>query len=89
MKHLKSLPNLTYLNLYGTKVTDAGLEHLKALPKLQRLYVWQTEVTDEGAANLAKALPQLEISRGWELKLASKDSEKETEKKDEKKDEKK
>lgn len=84
LAHLKTLTNLNYLNLYGTQVTDAGLEHLKGLKDLQRLYLWQTKVTDAGVAELQKALPKVEISRGWELKLAVKEPEKE-EKKEEKK----
>lgn len=37
---------LTYLNLYGTNVTDAGLAHLKGLTYLRNLYVWQSKVID-------------------------------------------
>jgi hypothetical protein len=87
---LKSLPNLTYLNLYGTKVTDAGLEHLKGMKFLRNVYVWQSKVTEAGAKNLKAALPNLEISTGWDLSsLPKKEEPKKEEKKDAKKEEKK
>jgi hypothetical protein len=66
--HLKGLANLEYLNLYGTAVTDAGLVHLEGLKKLKSLYLWQTKVTDAGVAKLKKALPQVQIIRGFEEK---------------------
>lgn len=65
LAHLKGLSELRYLNLYGTKVTDAGLANLKGLANLEKLYLWQTAVTDAGAADLQKALPNLQIDRGW------------------------
>ena len=72
LANIKSLKNLVYLNLYGTKVTDAGLENLKGLSYLRNLYVWQTKVTDSGVANLKKALPDLQVSTGWDLKELAK-----------------
>ena len=67
LAHLKGLVNLHYLNLYGTSIGDAGLEPLKGLANLKNIYLWQTKVTDEGVAKLQKALPKLDVSRGWEL----------------------
>jgi mono/diheme cytochrome c family protein len=67
LANLADLRDLTYLNLYGTNVTDAGLEHLTKLTKLTKLYLWQTKVTQEGADKLKKALPQIEINRGWDI----------------------
>lgn len=96
--HLKSLPNLTYLNLYGTKVTDAGLENLKDMKFLRNVYVWQSKVTEAGAKKLKAALPNVEVSTGWDLSSLPKKEEpkkdakkeaKEEEKKDAKKEEKK
>ena len=96
LAHLKGLPNLTYLNLYGTKVTDKGLEHLKNMKFLRHLYVWQTKVTDSGIKNLKAALPNVEVSTGWDLSALPKKEEpkkegakKEEPKKDEKPAEKK
>jgi hypothetical protein len=98
LAQLKGLTNLTYLNLYGTPVTDAGLPQLKGLHYLRHLYVWQTKVTEAGAKSLKEALPNLDVSTGWDLTaLAKKEEKKEDkpaaetkeEKKEEKKDEKK
>ena len=57
--------NLTYLNLYGTAVSDAGLGQLAGLKNLRNLYVWQTKVTDEGIQKLKQALPGVDINKGW------------------------
>lgn len=94
LAQLKGLKNLTYLNLYGTKVTDAGLDQLKGLKQLRNLYVWQTKVTDAGAKKLKSALPDVDVSMGWDAstlaKMEAKKDEKPAEaKKDEKKEEKK
>jgi hypothetical protein len=91
LAQLKGLKNLTYLNLYGTKVTDAGLDQLKGFKQLRSLYVWQTKVTDAGAKKLKAALPDLDVSMGWDAStLAKMEAKKEEAKKEEaKKEEKK
>ena len=86
-ENLKGLVNLEYLNLYGTSITDAGLAHLEGMKKLKNLYLWQTKVTDAGVAKLKKALPQLDIVRGFDLDKPK--EEKKPEKKPEPKKEKK
>lgn len=83
--HLKGLVNLNYLNLYGTAVTDAGLEQIKSLTNLKQLYLWQTKTTEAGVANLKKALPNVDVSTGAELKEVAKQEDKKDEKKEEKK----
>jgi len=86
LAQLKGLKNLTYLNLYGTKVTDAGLDQLKGLKYLRSLYVWQTKVTDAGAKKLKAALPDLDVSTGWDAAtLAKMEARKEEAKKAEEK----
>jgi hypothetical protein len=60
------------LNLFGTAVSDAGVENLKGLSELRHLYVWQTKVTDAGVAALKKALPNVDVSMGWDLKELAK-----------------
>ena len=40
------------VNLYGTQVTDVGLEHLKGLTSLQGLYLNSPQVTDAGLEHL-------------------------------------
>lgn len=89
LANIKGLQNLTYLNLYGTKVTDAGLEHLKGMKFLRNVYVWQTKVTDAGAKKLKAALPNVDVSMGWDLSALPKKEEPKKDdkaKKDEKKD---
>jgi hypothetical protein len=87
--HLKNLANLTYLNLYGTKVTDSGLDHLKNMKHLRSLYVWQTKTTDAGVKKLKAALPNLDISTGWDVTAIAKQEDKKDDKAaDAKKDEK-
>lgn len=82
LAQIKGLPNLVYLNLYGTKVTDAGLENLKGMKHLRNLYVWQSKVTEEGAKALKAAMPDLEVSTGWDLTTFAKKEEKAEEKKE-------
>ncbi len=90
LAHLKNLPNLTYLNLYGTKVTDSGIDQLKGLKHLRNLYVWQTKVTDAGVKKLKAALPNVDVSTGWDITaLAKKEEPKKDEKAAEKKGDKK
>ena len=62
--NLAGLTGLEILALNGTKVTDAGMVHLKGLTGLKILWLNETKVTDEGVAELQKALPTTEISRG-------------------------
>ena len=83
--HLKGLAKLEYLNLYGTAVTDAGLKQLEGMTQLKNLYLWQTKTTEAGVASLKKALPQVDVSTGAELKEIAKKEEKKDEKEAEKK----
>jgi mono/diheme cytochrome c family protein len=77
LENVAGMKHLVYLNLFDTGITDAGLAHLKSLAELRHLYVWQTKVTDAGVADLQKALPNCEITRGWEgAPMASKKDEK-------------
>ena len=64
---VKLCTKLTYLNLYATKITDAGLRQLGGLSALAHLYVWQSAVTPAGIAELRKALPECEVDRAPDL----------------------
>lgn len=55
LRALKTLPNLSRLDLRGTAVTDAGLKDVGALPNLVWLDVSGTGVTDAGLKELARA----------------------------------
>ena len=70
--HLKNLTGLVSLNLFGTKVTDAGLKSLTGLKNLKTIYLFETKATDAGMAALQKALPNVRIDRGWDLKELAK-----------------
>jgi hypothetical protein len=45
-------PNLRWLDLAGTSVTDSGLAHLPAMPNLVRLHLERTATTDAGLTGL-------------------------------------
>ena len=65
---LKELKGIVHLNLRGRTVTDDMLAQVKDLTSLTRLHLEKTKVTDAGVAKLKKALPQVEIIRGFEEK---------------------
>ena len=46
-------PQVLWLDLGGTRVTDAGLAAVAQLPQLTRLHLQQTAVTDAGLAHLS------------------------------------
>lgn len=48
LERLSGFAELTYLNLTGTKMTDAGLAQLSGLAKLGELNLMNTQVTDAG-----------------------------------------
>ena len=50
------------VDLFGPKVTDAGLAHLTGLHTLQFLNLGGTQVTDVSVAELQQALPNCAIS---------------------------
>jgi serine/threonine protein kinase len=57
--YLNNLPDLDYLSLKGTPITDAGLKgNLQGLPNLTQLELGGTRITDEALACLAR-LPKL------------------------------
>ena len=60
LENLKSLPQLQWLYLSGSNVTDAGLENLKGLSRIEELSLAGTDVTDAGLENI-EGLSQLEM----------------------------
>jgi YHS domain-containing protein/uncharacterized membrane protein len=52
-------PNLRWLDLAGTGVTDTGLSNLTSMPNLARLHLERTGITDAGLASVVD-LPNLE-----------------------------
>lgn len=61
-------------------MTDAGLRHLS---------VWQSKVTDEGVKGLKAALPNLEVSTGWDIAQLMKKADEEKKKAEEEEEKKK
>ena len=74
--------------LAAFKPVDAGLDHLKGLKHLRNLYVWQSKVTDAGVKKLKTALPNVDISTGWDVNAFAKKEDKPEETKDQKKEDK-
>ena len=74
LEHLKWLPKLRELNLYGTKVTNAALEPIKGFTQLTELNLSNTQITDAGLKHLEglSKLRKLDLSythvRGGGLK---------------------
>lgn len=61
-KALAALPKeLRRLNLYGTAITDNGLDQLAVCRKLEKLYVWQSKATAAGVGELRRMLPQCKV----------------------------
>lgn len=56
--HLRSLENLSHLNLRGTQLTGRGLEHLQSLRNLWTLTLFGTRVADAGFCEL-EPFPEL------------------------------
>ena len=61
VKQLSRLPDLRYLNLSRSPVTDASLTDLAQLQRLEHLDVEVTQITVAGVRRLEKALPECEI----------------------------
>jgi hypothetical protein len=59
------MPQLLWLNLDNTKITDAGLPHLRALSQLGFLHLGRTAISDDGLDNLfgLKNLKTLHVTR--------------------------
>ena len=55
------------INLYNTKVTDAGLSVLKNMKFLRKVYAWKSGITENGAAELKKVLPNVDVNLGFKL----------------------
>ncbi len=62
---------LVWLNLAGSKVTDAGLAQVAGLKNLQRLHLEKTAVGDDGVAQL-KALAELRYLNLYATKVSDK-----------------
>jgi S1-C subfamily serine protease len=59
---VSAVEKLETLQLYQTRIGDAGLEHLTTLKNLKSLDARGTNITERGAEKLKRALPGLAIS---------------------------
>ena len=59
----QGLKELRDLNLYRSKITDAGLGHLKGLPGLRRLTLENAAITDAGCQDFQRAMPKAKVAR--------------------------
>jgi hypothetical protein len=58
---LKGLAQLQSLNLFGTPITNEGLENLKGMDQLKQLYLGVTQATPDRIRELKKELPGCRI----------------------------
>jgi uncharacterized protein (TIGR02996 family) len=64
LDHLLPLPNLTHLDLSGTRITVADLKRLRALPALRLLELGPRKVPQAPLRSLQKALPRVTVRSG-------------------------
>lgn len=64
LRWLESLPDVRWLSLYDTRVTNKGMKYLASLPKLENLYIFGTEIGDAGLQHVRKlkALREIQCS---------------------------
>ena len=61
---LSGLASLRELNLFDTRITDAGMQHLNGLPELSELSLFDTQVSDARVEELRGQMPDCEIHTG-------------------------
>lgn len=64
LSHVRTMPDLEYLDLSGTKVTASGLLRLEGMPKLQELVILDIPIDADQEAKLRRALPRVTIRTG-------------------------
>ena len=64
LEALQNLENLTELNLYGTKVSDASLLRLGQMQSLKKLFLWNTHITPQAIADFKIQHPHIEVIAG-------------------------
>ena len=61
---LLNLENLTELNLYGTRVSNAALNTLGQMESLKKLFLWNTRITAKAIADFKAEHPDVEVIAG-------------------------
>lgn len=58
------LPNLKYLNIVFTPVTDKALPQIRKFKSLEQVFVYKSDITSKGIQELAKSSPGVKIDSG-------------------------
>jgi hypothetical protein len=61
---LQNLENLTELNLYGTRISNAALNTLGQMESLKKLFLWNTRITAKAIADFKVQHPEIEVISG-------------------------
>ena len=61
---LQELENLSELNLYGTRISDAAFSNLGQMKSLKKLFLWNTRVTAAGIAAFKAQHPEVKVIAG-------------------------
>ena len=61
---LQNLENLTELNLYGTRVSNAALNTLGQMEGLKKLFLWNTRITAKAITDFKAQHPDVEVIAG-------------------------
>lgn len=61
---LQNLENLTELNLYGTRISNAALNTLGQMESLKKLFLWNTRITAKAIADFKAQHPDVEVIAG-------------------------
>ena len=61
MPGLAAYPDLKFLYLYDTRITDVAVVHLRNLSNLAILDLTATDITAQGLTKLREALPRCNI----------------------------
>ena len=67
MESLARFPQLTWLDLSNTEVTNSGLVHVKDLLQLRCLSVLVQQITDDRERELKQDMRYLTIEKLWDI----------------------
>jgi hypothetical protein len=61
---INKLKKISYLNIVGTKITDAGLLQLTPAQEDMQIYCWNTAITENGIQQFMKKFPKAKVFFG-------------------------
>ena len=62
LKHLVPMPELGWLDLSGTAISDGAIRHIRLLKSLKKLDIWDTQISLDGETLLRESLPNCRIA---------------------------